>query len=142
VLTPVCAPESWPRTHAAPTPADLADQTLLHPTRDRRDWLRWLNAYGFAGLPSSKAQHFDTLDLAMSSAMQGLGVTIGDISLIEDDLNARRVIAPFSLCVPSGAAYWLVYPERPAPSAALLEFARWIAGEAAKTRDKTAQRQA
>jgi LysR family transcriptional regulator, glycine cleavage system transcriptional activator len=139
LLTPVCAPEVWkPRTH---TPADLADKTLLHPTRDRRDWLRWLNAYGFDDLPSARAQHFDTLDLALSSAMQGLGVTIGDVSLIEDDLNAKRLIAPFSLCVPSGAAYWLVYPERPAPSAALLEFARWIGDEATETREKIARRQ-
>jgi len=39
VLTPVCAPELWkPKKHAAPTPGDLAGKTLLHPTRDRRDW--------------------------------------------------------------------------------------------------------
>ncbi|KND55360.1 Glycine cleavage system transcriptional activator [Candidatus Burkholderia verschuerenii] len=135
VLTPVCAPELWKaRRGKMPTPGDLAGKTLLHPTRDRRDWLRWLNAYGYEGLPSTKAQHFDTLDLAISSAMQGLGVTIGDLSLIEEDLGARRVIAPFSLCVPSGAAYYLVYPERPAPSPALQHFAQWIEGEARHTR--------
>ncbi len=77
VLTPVCAPEVW-KSHRG--------KTLLHPTRDRRDWLRWLNAYGYPGLPSAKAQHFDTLDLAISSAMQGLGVAIGDLSLIEKRL--------------------------------------------------------
>jgi LysR family transcriptional regulator, glycine cleavage system transcriptional activator len=137
LLTPVCAPELWkPRDTHAPTPDDLAAMTLLHPTRDRRDWLRWLDAYGYAGLPSARAQHFDTLDLAMSSAMQGLGVTIGDVSLIEDDLSAKRVIAPFSLCVPSGAAYWLVYPERPAPSPALRQFALWLGDEAARTRER------
>ncbi|MDR5739054.1 MULTISPECIES: LysR substrate-binding domain-containing protein [unclassified Caballeronia] len=136
VLTPVCAPELWkPRRHTTPTPGDLAGKTLLHPTRDRRDWLLWLGAYGYAGLPSAKAQHFDTLDLAMSSAMQGLGVTIGDVSLIEEDLRARRVIAPFSLRVPSGAGYYLVYPERPAPSSALRQFAQWLDGEAAATRN-------
>nr|WP_304657614.1 LysR substrate-binding domain-containing protein [Caballeronia sp. Lep1P3] len=137
VLTPVCAPELWkPGRNARPTPDDLAGKMLLHPTRDRRDWLLWLGAYGYAGLPSAKAQHFDTLDLAMSSAMQGLGVTIGDVSLIEEDLRARRVIAPFSLSVRSGAAYYLVYPERPAPSPALQQFARWLEGEAAATREK------
>jgi len=137
VLTPVCAPGLWkerPAGAAAATPDDLADQTLLHPTRDRRDWIRWLEAYGYKGLPSSKAQHFDTLDLAISSAMQGLGVTIGDLSLIEEDLRAQRIITPFSLCVPSGASYYLIYPERPAPSPVLQEFAEWLEGEAAVTR--------
>jgi LysR family glycine cleavage system transcriptional activator len=134
VLTPVCAPGLLKRTARAITPDDLADQTLLHPTRDRRDWLRWLAAYGYRGLPSAKAQHFDTLDLAISSAMQGLGVTIGDLSLIEEDLAAQRIVTPFSLCVPSGASYYLIYPERPAASKVLSEFAEWIEGEAALTR--------
>jgi LysR family transcriptional regulator, glycine cleavage system transcriptional activator len=137
VLTPVCAPGLWkerPVGAAAATPDDLADQTLLHPTRDRRDWIRWLEAYGYKGLPSLKAQHFDTLDLAISSAMQGLGVTIGDLSLIEEDLRAQRIITPFSLCVPSGASYYLIYPERPAPSLVLQQFAEWLEGEAAVTR--------
>jgi LysR family glycine cleavage system transcriptional activator len=135
VLTPVCAPGLWKgKRGRAATPDDLADKTLLHPTRDRRDWLRWLEAYGFRGLPSAKAQHFDTLDLAISSAMQGLGVAIGDLSLIEEDLRAKRIITPFSLCVPSGAAYYLIYPERPAPSPALQQFAAWLADEAAETR--------
>jgi LysR family glycine cleavage system transcriptional activator len=135
VLTPVCAPGLWKgKRGRAATPDDLADKTLLHPTRDRRDWLRWLEAYGFRGLPSAKAQHFDTLDLAISSAMQGLGVAIGDLSLIEEDLRAKRIITPFSLCVPSGAAYYLIYPERPAPSPALQQFAEWLEDEAAQTR--------
>jgi LysR family glycine cleavage system transcriptional activator len=135
VLTPVCAPGLWKAGQVGPaTPDDLADQTLLHPTRDRRDWLRWLEAYGYKGLPSAKAQHFDTLDLAISSAMQGLGVTIGDLSLIEEDLRAQRIITPFPLCVPSGASYYLIYPERPAPSPVLQEFAQWLEEEAAVTR--------
>ncbi len=134
VLTPVCAPGLLADSARDITPSDLADQTLLHPTRDRRDWLRWLAAYGYRGLPSAKAQHFDTLDLAISSAMQGLGVTIGDLSLIEEDLAAHRIVTPFSLCVPSGASYYLIYPERPAPSKVLSEFADWMEGEAARTR--------
>jgi LysR family glycine cleavage system transcriptional activator len=135
VLTPVCAPGLWKgKKGRAATPDDLADKTLLHPTRDRRDWLRWLEAYGYRGLPSTKAQHFDTLDLAISSAMQGLGVTIGDLSLIDEDLRAKRIVTPFSLCVPSGAAYYLIYPDRPAPSPALQQFAEWLESEAAQTR--------
>lgn len=134
ILTPVCTPNYLPDLAQPVEPADLAETTLLHPTRDRRDWLLWLGAYGYAGLPSAKAQHFDTLDLAISSAMQGLGVTIGDVSLIEDDLRAKRVIAPFPLRVASGAAYYLVYPERPAPSQALQNFVHWLDGEARITR--------
>lgn len=90
----------------------MTDKTLLHPTRDRRDRLRWLKAAGADALPSGKAQHFDTLDLAMSAALQGFGIAIGDLCLLEEDIQARRVVTPFPLCVSSGAAYYLVYPER------------------------------
>ena len=88
ILTPVCTPTFLP---PAPRLADLTDKTLLHPTRDRRDWLRWLKAAGADALPSGKAQHFDTLDLAMSAALR-FGIAIGDLCLLEEDIQARRVV--------------------------------------------------
>ncbi|MFP1921928.1 LysR substrate-binding domain-containing protein [Lonsdalea quercina] len=109
VLTPVCAPSLLPAGRAM-TLEDLSQHTLLHPTRDRRDWLLWLRAAGRDALPSRKAQHFDTLDLAMSAAQQGFGIAIGDLCLLEDDVRTQRIVAPFPLCVPSGSAYYLAYP--------------------------------
>ena len=70
----------------------------------------------------------------VTGGTQGLGATIGDLALIEEDLAAQRIVTPFSLCVPSGASYYLIYPERPAASKVLSEFAEWIEGEAALTR--------
>lgn len=116
VLTPVCTPDFLPRYKGHYDLADLAGKTLLHPTRDRRDWLLWWREAGMKGLPSVKSQHFDTLDLAINSALQGYGVAIGDLTLIEDDLQAKRIIAPFPLCVASGASYTLLYPENPTPA--------------------------
>src|SRR5471032_2888234 len=116
VLTPVCTPDFLPRRKGRFDLADLGDKTLLHPTRDRRDWLLWLREAGLKGLPSAKSQHFDTLDLAINSALQGYGIAIGDLTLIEDDLQVRRIIAPFPLCVASGATYTLLSPENPSPA--------------------------
>lgn len=116
VLTPVCVPDLLAAGAGEGGLGSLADQTLLHPTRDRRDWLLWLKTAGVQSLPSSKSQHFDTLDLAINSALQGYGVAIGDLTLIEDDLQAQRVIAPFTLCVASGASYQLLYPDNPSPA--------------------------
>lgn len=134
VLTPVCTPDFLPRHNGRTQVADLADKTLLHPTRDRRDWLMWLREEGVKSLPSGKSQHFDTLDLAINSALQGYGVAIGDLTLIEDDLQAGRVIAPFPLCVASGAAYTLLYPENPTP--ALTVAIEFLTEEARLSREK------
>ncbi|WP_337060388.1 LysR substrate-binding domain-containing protein [Serratia marcescens] len=131
ILTPVCTPTFLP---PAPRLADLTDKTLLHPTRDRRDWLRWLKAAGADALPSGKAQHFDTLDLAMSAALQGFGIAIGDLCLLEEDIQARRVVTPFPLCVSSGAAYYLVYPERTVAPPTLTALVDFLSAEAADSR--------
>lgn len=129
ILTPVCVPQLLPAMLPEAKVTDLQDQTLLHPTRDRRDWLLWLKTAGISGLPSSKSQHFDTLDLAINSALQGYGVAMGDLTLTEDDLHAHRVVAPFSLCVASGASYQLIYPGNPGPALqAAIDFLQTEAG--------------
>ncbi|CAI0859776.1 LysR substrate-binding domain-containing protein [Serratia quinivorans] len=136
ILTPVCTPSYLPDLSRPPTPADLADKTLLHPTRDRRDWLLWLKAVGQEVLPSGKAQHFDTLDLAMSAALQGFGIAIGDLCLLEEDIQAQRIVTPFPLSVASGAAYYLVYPERAVVPQALTELVNFLSDEAAQSRSR------
>lgn len=134
ILTPVCTPTYLPVLNRPPQPGDLAQKTLLHPTRDRRDWLLWLKAAGHEALPSAKAQHFDTLDLATSAALQGFGIAIGDLCLLEEDIQANRIVTPFPLSVASGAAYYLVYPERAVIPAALSELVDWLGEEAQASR--------
>jgi LysR family glycine cleavage system transcriptional activator len=66
----------------------------------------------------------------MSVASQGTGVAIGDWSLIGEDLSAGRLVMPFELKVRTGQAYYLVYPERPEPSAQLRELMDWLVEQA------------
>lgn len=134
ILTPVCTPSYLPELPQPPTLADLSEKTLLHPTSDRRDWLLWLKAAGKEALPSRKAQHFDTLDLAMSAALQGFGIAIGDLCLLEEDIQAQRIVTPFALSVVSGAAYYLVYPERAVQPLALATLVDFLGDEAAQSR--------
>lgn len=106
---------------------------LLHPTRDQHDWNVWLNAAGAALPRHGKAQHFETLDMAMSMASQGTGVAIGDWSLIGDDLSCGRLVAPFPLKVSTGQAYYLVRPQG-ASSTALTELLDWLCDQATGAR--------
>jgi LysR family glycine cleavage system transcriptional activator len=66
----------------------------------------------------------------MSMASQGTGVAIGDWSLIGDDLSAGRLVMPFELKVKTGQAYYLVFPEKPAPSPKLRELMGWLVEQA------------
>ena len=132
-LTPVCAPHLLDGSNAINHLNDLAQHTLLHPSRDQQDWINWLAAAGGDVSMICKSQYFDTLDLAMTVAAQGNGVAIGDWSLIGDDLKAGRLAMPFDFKVRTGAVYRLVCSARNEPSAPLRELLDWLVKQARDT---------
>lgn len=101
--------------------ADLSRFTFLHPTADGRDWQLWLGRLQ-AEVEQKRHQHFDTMDLAISAAIQGFGVTVADVTLIEADLAMKRLVAPFMETVKTGAVYSLIQrpPEEAPPQLAAL----------------------
>jgi LysR family glycine cleavage system transcriptional activator len=70
--------------------ATLGSLTFLHPTRDKTDWSLWLAKQEGPGFVH-KNQHFDTMDLAITAAIQGLGVAIADETLVAEDVRAGRL---------------------------------------------------
>lgn len=122
-LTPVLAASLLKQTPLLPE--DLTQLTFLHPTADSTDWQLWLRAQQL-NLVMKRNQHFATMDLAISAAVQGYGVTVADVTLIQDDLAAQRLIAPFSASVKTGAVYSLLQrPEKDAPPF-LAELVAWL----------------
>jgi len=111
-LTPVIAASLQPEKtlHIE----DLSHFTFLHPTADGRDWQLWLSQQQ-TRVTVRRNQHFDTMDLAISAAIQGFGVTVADVTLIETDLAMKRLIAPFDATVKTGEVYSLV--QRPSEDA-------------------------
>ncbi|MGG2399186.1 LysR substrate-binding domain-containing protein [Pseudomonas sp. SH1-B] len=108
-LIPVCAAEdaasgSW-------TLDRLQTSEQLHPTPDRRDWRRWLHATGLAEqVPLKTGQLFDMLELGIVAAARGYGVSIGDLLMVAEDVNAGRLGLPWPTAVFSGDSYYLVWP--------------------------------
>ena len=122
-LTPVIAASLLPETDL--NIEDLSRFTFLHPTADSRDWQLWLNQQPVK-VAIRRNQHFDTMDLAISAAIQGFGVTVADVTLIEADLAMKRLIAPFPATVKTGAVYTLIQrpPEEAPPP--LQELVAWL----------------
>ncbi|ADO48478.1 LysR family transcriptional regulator [[Enterobacter] lignolyticus] len=115
-LTPVLSP-------SLAGDARFRGMTFLHPTRDKTDWTLWL-----AQLPEPlpavmlKNQHFDTMDLAITAAIQGFGVAIADETLVDEDLNSGRLARPYALSVKTGASYRLVVRDTAAKAGGLAQF--------------------
>ena len=113
-LTPVLSPL---RAGAA-----LGALTFLHPTRDKTDWSLWLAKQESPSFVMHKNQHFDTMDLAITAAIQGLGVAIADETLVAEDVRAGRLLRPYETSIKTGASYRLVLRETPGEENGLAAF--------------------
>lgn len=121
-LVPVCAPALAKQIRQ---PADLTSATLLRVAHAPDDWPRWLKAAGVARL-APKGPQFEYYGQALQAATDGLGVAMGIRPYIDDDLAARRLVAPFSLSVPKGARWYLVYDPAHAAAPGFTAFRGWL----------------
>ncbi len=80
---PVCSPDL---AKAIRQPDDLAGQTLLHSGPRPTDWRRWLTAAGLPTLNGARDLRFESLNLAIQAAIEGIGVAIGIEALLHEDL--------------------------------------------------------
>ncbi len=128
-LVPVCSPSLLQRI--GPLTIDgLADQTLLHSMARPNDWRDWLDAAGGRHIESERGLHFESSTLSYQSAIEGIGIAIGQMVLVVDDLAAGRLVAPFDFIHDNGNAYYLTYAEHAQNKPVLTEFRDWILGQA------------
>ena len=125
-IGPVLSPEALAR-HPIASFADLDRHILLH-TGSRPDaWADWAAASGY-GLPIAVGRSFETFYFMLQAAASGLGVAIGPVPLIEDDLTAGRLLAPLGF-VPSGRSYYALFRKRDAADPRIGVFRDWLVAE-------------
>jgi LysR family glycine cleavage system transcriptional activator len=124
---PICSPEL---AKTIKTPADLAGQTLLHNDPRPQDWPRWLEVAGVSNLDVTKGLRFESLNLAIQAAIEGLGIAIGLGALIEADLAQGRLVRLFDVARRSGRPFHLVYPDSRAGDANVVALRDWLLAEA------------
>lgn len=95
VRLPVCAPKLL-EGRPLRTPADLADFTLLHAATYPGMWPEWLAAAGHANLVPRNSLTLAHFYLTLQGALDGLGVAMGPIALVADDIAEGRLVQPFS----------------------------------------------
>jgi LysR family glycine cleavage system transcriptional activator len=133
-MFPVCAPDLEEVCGPLKVPADLAHHTLLHVSRRAEGWPEWLaEARGAAQLDCSvdisHGPKFDTIQLALTAAVEGVGVTIGRLPLVRDFLDSGALIQPFALSVTSRNAYFLLSAANRPLSPAAKAFRTWLRAE-------------
>jgi LysR family glycine cleavage system transcriptional activator len=133
-LFPVCSPALLNGANPLRQPADLAHHTLLHTSLPRDEWNLWLTA---AGLPHAIAARrglsFDLGFMAIQAAVEGLGIALGRSHLVEADIAAGRLVAPFDTELPRDAGYYVVTPEATADATKIALFRDWLIASATPT---------
>ncbi|CDZ94717.1 LysR family transcriptional regulator [Pseudomonas saudiphocaensis] len=124
-LVPVCAPtlnggERWSAQH-------LSEAELIHPSRDCRDWRRWLQRTGLVETVAwQRGMVFDSLELGIGAAIQGRGVSVADLALVSAELRRGTLVLPFEPAVRTGDSYYLVWPADRDEPAALVRLREYL----------------
>jgi len=118
--------------HAFQTPASLLEQTLLDLDDNGHPWLRWpswLRERGFGKSKPKASLFFNQYDQLIQAAVEGHGVALGRLTLVEPMLRAGRLVALHSEArrVPE-YAYWLLQAD-PRPREDVDVFRRWLVAE-------------
>jgi LysR family glycine cleavage system transcriptional activator len=130
-LLPVCAPELLRGDPALKAPADLAHQALLSSLNRPHDWSAWLTAAGVPDIDTRRGLKFENAAMAYQAAAEGLGVMVGLLAFVRDDLASGRLVAPFGLRMPTQGGYFMAWRADRAVPQRVKDFESWIAGEAA-----------
>ncbi|WP_341678021.1 transcriptional regulator GcvA [Niveibacterium sp. SC-1] len=125
---PVCSPQLLARLPLR-KPADLSRHTLLHCASQPDMWPLWLAE---AGVPDLQPAHALTLEhfyLTLQAAQDGLGVAMGPMVLVAEDLAAGRLVAPLKGPRLSHWRYFSYVARNRAAEPAILALREWLVEE-------------
>ncbi len=94
-LFPVCSPGFLEANQFSEQPESLRSLPLLQVYPSRKDWWVWLQENALEGVNPDGGQQFDSYDLAMNAAIQGLGVGLGIEPFVNRDLDNGLLLEPF-----------------------------------------------
>ena len=126
-IGPVCSP-FFARQHDIRHPADLERLSLLATQTRPNAWQDWSDASGKGVFhPKDSYEHFY---VAIQAALCGLGVAMAPLILVEDDLRAGALVAPFGF-VPGCRNLELWSPPDKRPKSGVADLERWLRNQIA-----------
>jgi LysR family glycine cleavage system transcriptional activator len=110
-----------------PDPATLAKQTFLVHNELPDSFIAWREALGLKAFEPAAVDHYDSGQLILEAAAQGLGIAI-----MHDDhfkrAGDKRLTSLFDIDVPSPYSYWFVCRPRDLEQRPVRLFHDWLVG--------------
>lgn len=129
ITYPVCSPELAKQIASL---EDLRHVNLLHENPRPADWPRWCKTAKIKDLDLNRGLNFESADMALHAAIEGLGVAIGIGALIEDDIRSGRLVKLFDISRKSSSPFQLVIPKRNSAHPHLPAIRDWLVKQGRK----------
>lgn len=130
----VCAPAYLDANEQLREPADLAKHTLLQWTVRPDMWREWMEAKQVSSANAWQGPRFEHLYMVLQAAIGRLGIALLPRVLVDDDIEAGRLVIALDDEYLSADAYCLVYRPELSGDPKIQMFRAWLADEARTSR--------
>jgi LysR family glycine cleavage system transcriptional activator len=126
-FVPVGAPD-YVRELTRDGALDWSRATLIHTAAASEDWETWCN---HSRIDTSSAHKFvvSSGQLALEAAAGGVGLAIGRLPIVDDDITTGRLAVAVDHVVPVMSGYWLVRPPGTETRREIIAFRNWLLEE-------------
>ncbi len=129
-LSPVCSPAYLEKRGPVNSPAELIHHPLLQVYPSSQDWHAWLAANDCTQVNPDTGQQLESYDVALTSAVQGMGIALGQQPYIAQDLQNGNLVELFpELRVRNPKNWNLAYRNDKRGQPKLEVFRDWLLGE-------------
>ncbi|TKR53423.1 LysR family transcriptional regulator [Allopusillimonas ginsengisoli] len=137
IIEPVCS-QAFLQKNAPETrypQAILRTRLLVSHYRPKGDWITWAKANDYlAEIADTPHMSFSSSLLTWQAATDGLGVAIGQMALLTEDIREKNLIAPFDQPIKTGLSFYLLRPKVRREARKIVLFRHWMLAQAAATR--------
>lgn len=125
VLSPLLA-QQWGPLH---TVADLAKLPIVH-QQTKDDWNAWFALCGYPHPTLAQETVMADSNMAMQAAVDGHGVALGALAMVQTDLQAGRLVCPFPTALRPAQAYFMVTRPNVSNTPAVQALCAWLLRQA------------
>lgn len=131
-LYPLCSPGYLEAHGPFESPQDLTAETLLQVYPSADDWPHWFRANGVDAFDLQDSPQFDSYDLALTGALQGLGIALGQQPYTNRDISGGMLVEIFPQDrVRNPSDWYLVCRSEAAELEKIAAFREWLTDEVA-----------
>jgi LysR family glycine cleavage system transcriptional activator len=125
-LAVMCAPSLVERGHSINTPADLQYHTLIQSEVNLISWRDWAKQHDVVDLNLKQGPRFDRSFMAISAAVDGVGVVLESRLLVERELANGKLILPLGTDPALLIFHRLLYLQSKAHLPKMVAFKEWL----------------